>query len=308
MRKIIILSLFAILAFVNIVKAQAPNAIPYQGVARNAAGNILAAQPISLRVSIHDISALGTVVFSETHAVTTTALGLFNVNIGSGTAGVGTLAAVNWGGGAKFIQVEMDATGGTSYADMGTTQLNSVPYALHAGNANSGNFVDLTTNQTVAESKTFSSDLNVNGITVGRGAGNISSNTANGQNALQNSTYGSENTANGQNALQYNVYGWDNTATRVNALQYNNSGGNYNTANGAYALNANTFGYQNTATGAFAMNDNTTGYGNTAMGKNALTNNTTGNYNTAIGWGALTQVTTGFGNTACGDAAGAGNY
>ncbi len=127
-----LLLLFSILAVVNIAYAQAPNAIPYQGVARNAAGNILAAQPISLRVSIHDISASGTVVFSETHAVTTTALGLFNVNIGSGTAVTGTLAAVNWGSGAKYIQVEMDATGGTSYADMGTTKLNSVPYALYA--------------------------------------------------------------------------------------------------------------------------------------------------------------------------------
>lgn len=116
--------------------AQAPNAIPYQGVARNAAGNILAAQPISLRISIHDVTASGTVVFSETHAVTTNTLGLFNVNIGSGTALTGTLTGVDWGNGAKFIQVEMDPAGGVSYADMGTTQLNSVPYALYAETAN----------------------------------------------------------------------------------------------------------------------------------------------------------------------------
>ena len=116
--------------------AQAPNAIPYQGVARNATGNILASQPISLRVSIHDITANGTVVFSETHSAATSALGLFNINIGSGTAITGTLAAVNWGSGAKFMQVEMDATGNTSYTDMGTTQLNSVPYALYAEKAN----------------------------------------------------------------------------------------------------------------------------------------------------------------------------
>lgn len=113
--------------------AQAPNAIPYQGVARNAVGNIIASQPVSLRVSIHDGTAAGTVVYSETHNPTTTSLGLFNVNIGSGTIITGTLSAVNWGSGAKFLQVEMDATGGSSYNDMGTTQLNSVPYALLAG-------------------------------------------------------------------------------------------------------------------------------------------------------------------------------
>ena len=115
--------------------AQAPQAIPYQGVARNATGKILATQPISLRLSIHDGTPAGTVVFSEKHSVTTTTLGLFNLNIGTGTAVTGTLSVVNWGTGAKFIQVEMDPTGGTSYTDMGTTQLNSVPYALYAASS-----------------------------------------------------------------------------------------------------------------------------------------------------------------------------
>lgn len=120
--------------------AQAPNAIPYQGVARNAAGNIIASQPVSLRVSIHDLTAGGIVIYKETHIISTTALGLFNINIGSGTPITGTLAAVNWGSGAKFLQVEMDAAGGTAYADMGTTKLNSVPYALYAGNSGASNW------------------------------------------------------------------------------------------------------------------------------------------------------------------------
>ncbi len=120
--------------------AQAPQAIPYQGVARNAAGNIIASQPVSLRVSIHDGTAAGTVVYKETHSATTTALGLFNVNIGSGTVLTGIFAAVNWGSGAKFLQVELDPAGGSSYTNMGTTQLNSVPYALYAANGGAGNW------------------------------------------------------------------------------------------------------------------------------------------------------------------------
>ncbi len=115
------------------VKAQAPQAIPYQGVARNASGSVLASQAISLRISIHDLTASGTVVFSETHQVTTTTLGLFNLEIGSGNILTGTLAGINWGNGAKYIQVELDALGGSTYVDLGTTQLNSVPYALFAG-------------------------------------------------------------------------------------------------------------------------------------------------------------------------------
>ncbi len=117
--------------------AQAPQAIPYQAVARNASGSIIASHAISLRISIHDLTATGPVVLSENHSVTTTALGLFNLDIGTGTQLSGTLAGINWGSGAKYIQVELDALGGSTYLDMGTTKLNSVPYALYAGKSES---------------------------------------------------------------------------------------------------------------------------------------------------------------------------
>ena len=131
------LLVFMVLVGLNTIMAQAPQAIPYQGVARNASGNILSNQSIGLRLSIIDLIPAGTVVYSETHSTVTTNLGLFNLNIGSGTPIVGTLAGVVWGVGAKFIKVEMDPTGGVSYIDMGTTQLNSVPYALFAGQSGS---------------------------------------------------------------------------------------------------------------------------------------------------------------------------
>ena len=132
---LLILNLITITFIANaqVVFDVPPHAIPYQGVARNASGSILASQNISLRISIHDGVPAGVIVFSETHQVTTTSLGLFNLNIGTGTAVTGTLLGVNWGSSAKYIQVELDAVGGVNYVDMGTTQLNSVPYALYAG-------------------------------------------------------------------------------------------------------------------------------------------------------------------------------
>jgi hypothetical protein len=133
---LIVVCVFSFLVTIDKAYSQAPQAIPYQGVARNASGDIRALQNISLRFSIHDGTSTGTIVFRETHNVTTTNLGLFNVNIGSGTRITGTLAGIKWGTGAKFIQVEMDAAGGSAFVDMGTTQLNSVPYALYAENAN----------------------------------------------------------------------------------------------------------------------------------------------------------------------------
>ena len=109
--------------------AQAPQGINYQAVVRNATGAVVANQLVSMRFQIHDLSASGSVVYQETFQVTTNQFGLAAVVIGTN----GNLTSVNWGAGAKFLQVELDPTGGSSYTDMGTTQLMSVPYALFSG-------------------------------------------------------------------------------------------------------------------------------------------------------------------------------
>jgi len=130
-----ILFLFLSLIIILVTMGQAPAQINYQGVARNSVGNVLVNQPIALRLSIHDGSAAGTVVYRETRAVTTNYFGLFNVAIGGAGATniTGTVVGVNWASGGKFLQVELDPAGGTSFIDMGSAQLLSVPYALFAG-------------------------------------------------------------------------------------------------------------------------------------------------------------------------------
>jgi hypothetical protein len=112
--------------------AQTPQAIPYQAVARNSSGALITNQAVSLRFTIHTASATGTVVYQETQAATTNAYGLFTVTIGTGTVVSGSLSGIDWSTGTKYMQVELDATGGTSYTNMGTQQLLSVPYALYA--------------------------------------------------------------------------------------------------------------------------------------------------------------------------------
>ncbi len=112
--------------------AQAPQAIPYQAVARDINGNVVANQPISLRLTIID-SNINLIDYQETHAVTTNSLGLFTLNIGQGIPVFGVLANIDWSiSGNEHLQVEMDPSGGTNYVDMGITKLNSVPFALHA--------------------------------------------------------------------------------------------------------------------------------------------------------------------------------
>jgi len=118
------------------VFAQSPEQFNYQGVARDNGGNVLATQAIGLRLSILSGSASGTVEYSETHAVTTNAFGLFNVAIGGGAIVSGSFAGVSWGSDAHFVKVEMNPTGVTPpYQNMGTSQLLSVPYALYAENS-----------------------------------------------------------------------------------------------------------------------------------------------------------------------------
>lgn len=136
-------ALFGLLNFAN---AQSPSAIPYQAVARGASGNLISNQNISLRFTIHDVAANGTVVYQETKSTNTNALGLFNVNIGQGTVVSGTFAGINWASGAKFTQVEIDVTGGTSFVDIGTQQMMSVPYALYAASSGTGGSSQWNTN------------------------------------------------------------------------------------------------------------------------------------------------------------------
>ncbi|MFI5196803.1 MAG: hypothetical protein ACHQD8_06915 [Chitinophagales bacterium] len=128
-------------------KGQIPQIINYQAVARNASGAIITSQPIGVRLTVHDVFATGTVQYQETQTATTNAYGLFTLEIGSGAVVSGTMNGVTWGSGAKFLQVEVDPAGGSSYVNMGSQQLASVPYSLYAENANTA--TTLTGNMTM---------------------------------------------------------------------------------------------------------------------------------------------------------------
>ncbi|MFT4982171.1 MAG: hypothetical protein ACI9UR_002040 [Bacteroidia bacterium] len=114
------------------VFAQSPNAFNYQGVARDNGGNTLANQAIGLRISIVSGSPTGTVEYVETHAVGTNAFGLFNVAIGTGSVTSGSFAGIDWSSDEHYTKVEFDPAGGSSYSNLGTSQLLSVPYAMYA--------------------------------------------------------------------------------------------------------------------------------------------------------------------------------
>lgn len=122
--------------------AQAPQAFNYQGVARDLSGTALATKNISVKASILDGSLTGTVVYAETHAIATNQFGLFSLAIGTGTVANGTFSTTNWASGNKYLKIEIDPNGGSSYTLSGTTQLLSVPYAMYAGKAGDSKWSD----------------------------------------------------------------------------------------------------------------------------------------------------------------------
>jgi len=126
-----------VLFSIQLSVAQAPYKFNYQGSARNSSGIAIASQTIALRISILDKTSSGAVVYSETQSTVTNAFGLYNVAIGSGTPVSGSITAVNWADGDKYMKVEMDPAGGTAYVNLGTSQLLSVPYAVRSEDAGS---------------------------------------------------------------------------------------------------------------------------------------------------------------------------
>lgn len=115
--------------------AQTPEKMTYQAIVRNAKGDLVSDTNVGVRISILKGSVTGTVSYSETHRPTTNANGLFTIEIGSGTVVSGTFESIDWGSDTFFIKSETDRFGGTDYSIVGTNQLLSVPYALHAKKA-----------------------------------------------------------------------------------------------------------------------------------------------------------------------------
>lgn len=111
---------------------QVPQGFSYQAVAFNSAGSPVVSSTVSVRISVLDNSASGTTLYTETHSKTTNASGLYSLTIGQGTPTLGTFTSINWSVNSKFVKVELDPTGGTTYTTVGTSQFLSVPFALVA--------------------------------------------------------------------------------------------------------------------------------------------------------------------------------
>jgi hypothetical protein len=126
--------LFVAMLIAAAVFAQSPEKMSYQAVLRNSSNELVKNKPVGMQISILQGN---TVVYAEIQTPSTNENGLVTLEIGNGTALTGDFSAIGWGTGIYFIKTETDLTGGSTYTISGTSQLLSVPYALHAKTAGS---------------------------------------------------------------------------------------------------------------------------------------------------------------------------
>lgn len=181
-------------------------------------------------------------------------------------------------------------TGSGAFRILNNTQLTSLFSVNNAGVATFSNTVNAA-NFYAAGGISTAGDSTFNEVRIGKGVGQINSNTLVGQYSLTSNTTGYQNTVLGFTAMTANTVGYQNTAVGAYSLTAN-LGGHENVAVGDYALTANTSGYDNVGIGARSLISSITGYRNVAIGKEAMLLSTGASQSVAIGYQALVNGAT----------------
>ena len=108
-----------------------PEKMSYQAVVRDADGQLVSGTEVGMQISILQNITTETPVYVEIHTPTSNENGLVSIEIGMGATS-DDFSSIDWSTGPYFIKTETDLTGGSNYVISGTSQLMSVPYALHA--------------------------------------------------------------------------------------------------------------------------------------------------------------------------------
>jgi trimeric autotransporter adhesin len=147
MRKLALLCLFCCLQTMSLLAQFVPQGLQYQCVVRDASQQPMLNQSVELLFSIRSGASNGPIVYTERHNVNTGTTGLVSLVLGKGQAVVGQFSNINWAGGAKFFQTNLIQGGNP--VDLGTTEFQAVPYALHALSAANSSTGDNWGNQSV---------------------------------------------------------------------------------------------------------------------------------------------------------------
>ncbi|MDP5093762.1 MAG: DUF1566 domain-containing protein [Polaribacter sp.] len=133
MKKILLITILLFLSLMTF--SQTPEKMSYQAIVRNSDGSLLSEKVVGIRISVLKNATSGASVYTETHTIQTNVNGLVSLEIGTGTVVSGVFSSIDWSNDSYFIKTETDIEGATNYTISGTSQLLSVPYALHAKTA-----------------------------------------------------------------------------------------------------------------------------------------------------------------------------
>ncbi|MBL7825187.1 MAG: hypothetical protein JNJ57_01060, partial [Saprospiraceae bacterium] len=142
----------------------------YQAVLRNSSYQPLTNQTGIATVAIEN--AAGTVLYQESHGISTDPLGLFNLVIGKGLNPVGNFNNIDWSNGGRFVRITVSANNNTysfppselqavPYAKVAERVLQSTPYTAGPGISISNNVITNTGDVNPTD------DLNVTSIAGG---------------------------------------------------------------------------------------------------------------------------------------------
>jgi hypothetical protein len=114
-----------------------PESISYQAIVRDANGNELVNQFVTIEFAIRKDAVDGPIYFEEFHdLVPTNQFGLFTTNIGGGVnTGSGlfnSLGELPWNTGIYFMEVRASLPGSGTVVILGTSQFMAMPYSFYA--------------------------------------------------------------------------------------------------------------------------------------------------------------------------------
>lgn len=142
MRKYCFLLVLAQILTLDVI-AQIPQSLSYQGVVRDQFGAPLSETNVSLEIAMLEDSSTGTVYYREEFQnVLTDSFGFVTLQIGTGTPlqtpdfGIVQFADIDWTGGGRWLDIKLDPTNGSSFVDLGSIPMNSVPYSFLSETSN----------------------------------------------------------------------------------------------------------------------------------------------------------------------------
>jgi hypothetical protein len=176
-----------------LLSSQVPQGFNYQAIARDGSNVILANTSMTITIGLYADSESGSLLWEETHAVTSDQFGLVSLVVGTGSRSGGSATLftdIDWNAQLVFLKTTVEYPVGTTTV-MGTSQIWSVPYALQSKDTEAKQTLSLNGNDlTISKGNTItlptgSSLWQTDGTNIYRVSNNVGIGTTNPGNKLE---------------------------------------------------------------------------------------------------------------------------